>query len=68
MGMNVSTIEQETAAFGKCMQIMQKKGLPILVISDSLITGQNYYEPRQNKVEYIETREKKLQRIISRLY
>ena len=68
MKMNVSTIEQETAAFGKCMQIMQKKGLPILVISDSLITGQNYYEPRQNKVEYIKTREKKLQKIISRLY
>lgn len=66
--MNVLAVEQETAAFGKCMQIMDKKGLPILVISDSLVTGQNYYEPRTNKPKYVETREKTLQKIINGLY
>ena len=58
--------EQETASFGKCMKIMGKEGFPILVISDSLITGTNYYEPIENKPEYLSTRTKKLQKIISK--
>lgn len=64
---NASCIEQETAAFGKCMNIMEKSGLPILVISDSLITGVNYYEPYEDKQEYLHTRTKKLQLIINDL-
>lgn len=66
MKFGVSCIEQETASFGKCMKIMEKKGFPILVISDSLISGINYYEPIENKKEYLLTRTKKLQKIISR--
>lgn len=66
MKFTVSCIEQETASFGKCMQIMEKEGLPILVISDSLINGSNYYEPIENKKEYLLTRTKKLQKIISK--
>ena len=48
------------------MKIMGKEGFPILVISDSLITGTNYYEPIENKPEYLSTRTKKLQKIISK--
>ena len=65
MKLGASCIEQETASFGKCMKIMEKDGFPILVISDSLITGTNYYEPIENKQEYLLTRTKKLQKIIS---
>ena len=66
MKFGVSCIEQETASFGKCMKIMGKEGFPILVISDSLINGTNYYEPIENKHEYLLTRTKKLQKIISK--
>lgn len=66
MKFGVSCIEQETASFGKCMEIMGKEGFPILVISDSLINGTNYYEPIENKHEYLLTRTKKLQKIISK--
>ena len=64
MKFEVSCIEQETASFGKCMEIMRKDGLPILVISDSVISGTNYYEPIDNKKEYLLTRTKKLREII----
>ena len=66
MKFGTSCIEQETASFGKCMKIMEKEGFPILVISDSLISGTNYYEPIENKQEYLLTRTKKLQKIISK--
>lgn len=66
MKLGVSCIEQETASFGKCMKIMEKEGFPILVISDSLITSTNYYEPIENKQEYLLTRTKNLQKIISK--
>ena len=68
MNMGASCIEQETAAFGKCMNIMEKEGIPILVISDSLVKNQNYYEPLDNKTEYLNSRTKKLQKIINTLY
>ena len=48
------------------MEIMEKEGFPILVISDSLISGTNYYEPIENKHEYLLTRTKKLQKIITK--
>lgn len=66
MKLGATCIEQESASFGKCMKIMEKEGCPILVISDSLITGTNYYEPIENKQEYLSTRTKKLQKIISK--
>ena len=66
MKFGATCIEQESASFGKCMKIMGKEGCPILVISDSLITGTNYYEPIENKQEYLSTRTKKLQKIISK--
>ena len=49
----------------KYKEEIEKDGFPILVISDSLITGANYYEPIENKQEYLLTRTKKLQKIIS---
>ena len=64
---NAICIEQETAAFGNSMNIMEKEGVPILVISDSLIDGVNYYEPLENKKDYLETRTKKLQKIITNI-
>lgn len=66
MKFGVHCIEQETASFGKCMKIMEKEGFPILVISDSLVNGTNYYELIENKQEYLLTRTKKLQKIISK--
>lgn len=67
LGFEVSCIEQETSAFGKCMQIMERDGVPILVISDSMITNQNYYEPLENKKKYLLTRTKKLQKVINKM-
>lgn len=65
--MGAECIEQETAAFGKCLNIMDKNGVALLVISDSLITGQNYYEPLENKKGYLKTRTTRLQKIIDKL-
>ena len=67
MAKDAVCIEQETAAFGKCMDIMEKEGTPMLVISDSVVDGVNYYEPLENKKDYLETRTKKLQKIITNL-
>lgn len=48
------------------MKIIEKEGVPVLIISDSLITGENFYEPLENKCEYLQTRTKKLQKIIDK--
>lgn len=60
-------IEQETAAFNHCLQILEKAGIALLCISDNSLQGSHYNEPFENKERYLETREKKLQKIISRI-
>lgn len=68
IAMGAKCIEQETAAFANCMNIMEKEGIPLLSISDCSIKGQNYYEPLKNKEKYLNARQKKLQKIINELY